>query len=311
LGDVFNASVTQFQPSRFPASCAPNGGPVYKVTNDEANEVGPMTVTQGTARSVNTVFMQMGEQVDQCRTKAIAESLGVHNADGDAADPLQTLPSCVIGACQTIAPITQAAAYAAIADGGTFCAPTIVDSVVDAAGDTLAGQSAGCAPSQLLTPDVVNTAAYAMQQVFVGNGTAVLANPKDGTPYLGKTGTTDFSHQTWTVGSSRQASTALWVGNIIGPPGGPDATQQLRKIWVGGIQAASLRNNIFKAIAQAIDAQPGFGGGSFPPPAAQLLGGRGIPPVGGGSSPAPAPPSGGPGTPPGNGGGHGGGKHGH
>jgi len=280
LGDVFNASVTQFQPSKFAASCTPgNGGSVYKVTNDEANEVGPMTVTQGTARSVNTVFMQMGEKVDQCQTMAIARSLGVHNSAGDAADPLATLPSCVIGACQTIAPITQAAAYAAIADGGVFCTPTIVDSVVDVNGDTLPGQSGGCAPSPLLTPDVVNTAAYAMQQVFIGSGTAILANPRDGTPYMGKTGTTDQSHQTWTVGSSRQASTALWVGNIIGPPGGPAATQQLRKISVGGIQAASLRNNIFKAMAQAIDAQPGFGGGAFPPPAASLLRGKIAPPA--------------------------------
>jgi membrane peptidoglycan carboxypeptidase len=312
LGEVFNASVTEFQPSKFAASCAPNGGPLYKVTNDEKNEVGPMTVVQGTARSVNTVFMQMGEKVDQCKTMAIAKSLGVHNSLGDEADPLETLPSCVIGACQTIAPITQAAAYAAIADGGVFCKPTIVDQVTDANGDVLPGQNAGCAPSPLLTPDVVNTAAYAMQQVFIGNGTAILANPGDGTTYMGKTGTTDFSHQTWTVGSSRHASTALWVGNIIGPPGGPDAMQQLRKIYVGGIQAASLRNNIFKAIAQAIDAQPGFGGGTFPPPAPELLGNPSAPPSGG-------PPGGGtpgPGTPPGDGGDqhghrHGGGGGGH
>jgi membrane peptidoglycan carboxypeptidase len=282
LGTVFNASVTQFQPNKFPASCAPNGGPVYKVTNDEANEVGPMTVTQGTARSVNTVFMQMGEQVDECQTMAIAESLGVHNSAGDS-DPLKTLPSCVIGACQTIAPITQAAAYAAIASGGVFCQPTIVDKVTDAKGNVLPGQDASCGQSPLLTPDVVNTAAYAMQQVFTGSGTAILANPKDGTTYMGKTGTTDFSHQTWTVGSSRQASTALWVGNIIGPPGGPDATQQLRKISVGGIQAASIRNNIFKAMAQAIDAQPGFGGGTFPAPSPALMGGGSSSKSGGGT----------------------------
>ncbi|WP_344202887.1 transglycosylase domain-containing protein, partial [Pseudolysinimonas kribbensis] len=305
LGETFNASVTQFQPSKYPASCAPNGGPVYKVTNDEANEVGPMTVTQGTARSVNTIFMQMGEKVDQCKTVAIAKSLGVHNSSDtpDHPDPLGTLPSCVIGACQTIAPITQAAAYAALADGGTFCEPIIVDKVVDAEGNVLAGQDGACAPSPLLTPDVVNTAVYAMQQVFVGRGTAILANPKDGTTYMGKTGTTDFSHQTWTVGSSRFASTALWVGNIIGPPGDPAAEQQLRKIWVGGIQAASLRNNIFKAIAQAIDAQPGFSGGSFPPPAPDLLGHRTAPPSDGGGTPAP----GGGGGTPGGGGGHGGG----
>jgi membrane peptidoglycan carboxypeptidase len=277
LNETFNASLTQFTPSKFVASCDPNGGPSFKVTNDEANEVGPMTVTQGTARSVNTVFMQMGMKVDQCDTRAIAESLGVHNAgDVPGSNSLKVLPSCVIGACQTIAPITQAAAYAAIANNGIFCNPTIVDSIIDAQGNTLAGQQADCAQSPLVTPDVAHTAAYAMQQVFVGNGTAIAANPKDGTPYLGKTGTTDFSHQTWTVGSSTKASTALWVGNIIGPPNDPNGTkvQQLRRISVGGIQAATLRNYIFKATARAIDAQPGFAGGAFPPPAQTLLDGQ-------------------------------------
>jgi membrane peptidoglycan carboxypeptidase len=276
LNDVFNASVTTFQQSKYAATCnGGNGGPPYKVTNDEAGEVGPMTVTQGTARSVNTVFMQMGQKVDQCDTMAMAESIGVHNSAGAEADPLKTLPSCVIGACQTIAPITQAAAYAAIANGGVFCKPVIVDSIQNANGDTLPGQDASCQQSSLLTPDIAHTATYAMQQVFVGNGTAIAANPKDGTPYMGKTGTTDYSHQTWTVGSSTKASTALWVGNISGPvPGDANKTQQLRKISVGGIQAATLRNNIFRATTQAIDKQPGFKGDAFPPPAKNLLEGQ-------------------------------------
>ncbi|MGN6324539.1 transglycosylase domain-containing protein [Pseudolysinimonas sp.] len=306
LNDVVNASVTQYQQSRFLASCSPNVGAGFKVTNDEANEVGPMTVTQGTARSVNTVFMQMAQRIDQCSTKAIAESLGVHNSRGDAADPLKTLPACVIGACQTIAPITQAAAYAAIAAGGTFCSPTIVDAVVTRDGARLPGQDAKCAASPLLTPEVVHTAAYAMQQVFTKGGTAVLANPQDGTTYMGKTGTTDSSHQTWTVGSSTAASTALWVGNIIGPGGGVEP-QQLRKISVGGTLAASLRNLIFRGLARAIDAQPGFAGGAFPSPDPTLVGQRQAPPSSGGGSGGGATPPAGPGGGNGNGGGNGGG----
>jgi membrane peptidoglycan carboxypeptidase len=110
-----------------------------------------------------------------------------------------------------------------------------------------------------------------MAAVFAGSGTASNAAPNDGTPYIGKTGTTDSSWHTWTVGSSPQASTALWVGNIVG-------TQPLRSIGVttasgSRINAASLRNNIFRATSRAIDAYPGLGGGKFAPPAKNLLDG--------------------------------------
>ena len=232
LNEVFDASKRQFQPSDFAAKCAPNGGPSFIVRNDEG-EGGPYTVMHGTARSVNSVFMQMGAEVDQCDTKDVAISLGVHRGDGatDGSD-LQTLPSCVIGGCQNnITPLTQAAAYAAIANHGVFCKPIIIKQVLAADGTKLPGQDADCGQSSQVAPNVANTAAYAMQGVITGNGTAITSNPQDGTPYIAKTGTTDSSRHTWMIGSSTAASTAVWVGNIKG-------TQALRQISVNGTNAA-------------------------------------------------------------------------
>jgi membrane peptidoglycan carboxypeptidase len=272
LNEVFNASVRSFKPAAFKDSCADAnggwGGAAFPVKNDE-NESGPYTVTRGTARSVNSVFMQMAEKVDQCDTQKIATSLGVYNAANlkGTGTTLLTNPSCVIGGCaNNVTPLMQAGAYAAIANGGVYCKPILIDNIVDAQDQRLAGQQAQCAQDPLITPDVANTAAYAMAQVFTGSGTAIAANPGDGTTYIGKTGTTDASVHTWTVGSSRQAATALWVGNIVGD-------QALRKISVGGINAATIRNNIFKASSRAIDAYPGLGGGKFPPPSQNLLDG--------------------------------------
>lgn len=266
--ETFNASNNTFNQANFKDTCPDNkgwGGTWGPVRNDEG-EKGPYNVVAGTAGSVNTVFIQMGLKVDQCSTAKIAQSLGVSNAAVTGGE-LDTEPTCIIGGCSNnVTPIMQAGAYAAIANGGVFCTPTLIDSIVDAQGDKLAGQSANCAQSPLVTPDVAHTAAFAMQAVFAGGGTAVNANPRDGSTYLGKTGTTDSSKDTWTVGSSTKAATALWVGNIVGD-------QALRNIYVGGIQAASLRNNIFRATAQAVDAYPGLAGGAFPPPAPQLLDG--------------------------------------
>jgi membrane peptidoglycan carboxypeptidase len=202
--------------------------------------------------------VQMASKIDQCSIRRIAESIGVHNANGD---DLHTNPSCAIGGCaNNLAPVTAAAAFAAIADQGVFCKPTIVDKIKDRDGNILKGQDAQCGQS-IVSPGVANTAAYAMAGVFAG-GTANASNPHDGTTYIGKTGTTDNAIHVWLVGSSTKVSTAVWVGNISGK-------QSLRKITVAGTQAALLRHRIFKPMALAVDSF--YPGGSFPAPDPSLL----------------------------------------
>ena len=88
------------------------------------------------------------------------------------------------------------------------------------------------------------------------------SNPQDGTPYIGKTGTTDESIHTWMVGSSTTVATAVWVGNIKGD-------QAMRNIRVNGQSGGVLRHRIFKPIAQAIDGV--YGGSAFPGPDPALL----------------------------------------
>jgi len=216
---------------------------------------------RATAGSVNSIFVQMASKVDQCEIKRLAESIGLHNASGAE---LSTRPSCAIGGCENnIAPVTAAAAFAAIANQGVYCSPTIIDKVIDRDGNVKAGQSANCGQSAV-SPAVANTAAYAMAGVFTG-GTASSSNPGDGSTYIGKTGTTDNAIHVWLVGSSTKVSTAVWVGNIKGK-------QSLRQIAVNGTQAALLRHVIFRPTAQAVDAF--YPGGAFPPPDPTMLKGN-------------------------------------
>jgi membrane peptidoglycan carboxypeptidase len=246
--------------AKFADSCGGPHGGKFKFKND-SGEKGSYTVMRGTAGSVNSVFVQMASKVDQCQIKKLAESIGVHNASGAE---LETLPSCSIGGCKNnIAPVTAAAAYAAIANKGVFCSPIIVDKIIDRDGNVKPGQNANCGQSAV-SPAVANTAAYAMAGVFT-NGTANASNPGDGTIYIGKTGTTDNAVHVWLVGSSTRVSTAVWVGNIKGK-------QSLRQIAVNGTQAALLRHVIFKPVAQAVDSF--YPGGSFPPPDPSLLKGN-------------------------------------
>lgn len=258
LNESFNAGKLEVPMAEFQDSCVggAHGGAPYKFKND-AGERGNWTVQRGTAASVNSIFVQMAAKVDQCRIKELAESIGVHNGDGSE---LQTNPSCSIGGCvNNIAPLTQAAAYAAIANKGVYCEPVIVDTVYSPQGDELEGQPRECGQS-LVTPDVANAAAYAMESVMAG--TAAASNPRDGTPYFGKTGTTDASVHTWMIGSSSKVSTAVWVGNTKGKVA-------LRNVYINGTQAAVLRHRIFLPIAVAIDKR--YPGRAFSAPPQELI----------------------------------------
>ncbi len=268
VNESYNAGVREVNQAEFADSCAPEsvGGNIvgppwggkYDFKND-SGENGSYTIVRGTAASVNSVFIQMAKAVDQCDIKKLAESIGVHNGNPD--QELITRPSCSIGGCENaIAPLQQAAAYAAIANQGIFCEPRMVDKViVIETGEVLEGEPSKCGQS-LVSPGVANTAAYAMQAVM--NGTGSQSNPRDGTPYIGKTGTTDKSIHTWMVGSSTQVATAVWVGNVQGD-------QAMRNIRINGQSGGLLRHRIFQPLAQAIDSI--YPGGAFPGPDPALL----------------------------------------
>jgi membrane peptidoglycan carboxypeptidase len=260
LDDTFNASVRSLPESDFTASCAGGvqSGVPYTFQNDE-NEQGITTVKYATTRSINSVFIQMATKLDLCDIRNIAKSLGVHNGNGTA---LAVNPACVIGGCtNAIAPLTMAAAYAAVADGGIYCSPIAVSQVVTSAGTKLGGQDANC--HRVLSASVANTAALALEGPISSAGTGANANPNDGTALMGKTGTTDNSLETWIVASSTKASTAVWVGNVSGK-------QPLRSIYVNGVQAAVLRLSVYRGIMTYIDSRVG-GAAAFPTPDQALI----------------------------------------
>ena len=87
----------------------------------------------------------------------------MHDAAGalDGSD-METRPACSIGGCENnFVSSTMAAAYAGIANQGTYCKAIIIDKLVAANGEEIAGQPPTCNPS-LASPAVANTAAYAM-----------------------------------------------------------------------------------------------------------------------------------------------------
>ena len=247
LNEVVSANERTYQPNEFQHCEGPVRENPWEVGND-ANEGGSYSIVRGTVGSVNNVFAQMAKQVNLCDISGIAERLGVRNANGDELHDEK--PPFILGSsADTVSPLTMAAAYAGIANKGVYCKPRAVIKIVDPAGGELPGQPKEC--REALDPGVAAAGIYAMQQAMNSYG----ANPYDGVPIFGKTGTTDEAVQTWVMGATTKAATATWVGNVSG-------AQNLREIYLPHSRAAELRHLIARPILAAINAK--LGGGEFP-----------------------------------------------
>jgi membrane peptidoglycan carboxypeptidase len=267
LNEVVNAEARTENQASFTDTCDGPYGGTWKFRND-SGEKGTRTVMAATAASVNGAYVSMALKLDLCQTKKIAESLGVHTAimtdNPDTAyieNKILSNPSSILGT-NDIAPMTIAAAYAALANGGTYCKPIAVDKIINSAGEELPGQAVECSPS-LIDAEVAAAAVYALQGAMNG----YVANPRDGIPHMGKTGTTNSSKQTWVVNSSSTVTSITWVGNIIG-----DFPMRNYRNSTGS--GGNLRHLISRAIMSQADAY--YGGEAFPSPPARLLTGTGV-----------------------------------
>jgi membrane peptidoglycan carboxypeptidase len=270
LNDSVSSVPRTVNQSQFLDTCYPKltdhpWGGTYKISNDSP-AAASNTVRYATAKSINGAFVTMATLLDQCKTKKIAESLGIHTAvtkdDPKTKDvvenQLTTNPASILGT-NSIAPLAVAAAYAGIANKGVYCAPIAVDKFVDSTGAELPGQAQDC--KRAIPEDVAVATESALGTAMDG----YQANPRDGTELIGKTGTTQDSNQTWVTGASTKVATSVWYGNITG-------FYPIRSYYGGG-QAGTQRHLILNAILTEQDKL--YKGGKFgePDPSSTLVNG--------------------------------------
>ncbi|MBM3715275.1 MAG: PASTA domain-containing protein [Actinobacteria bacterium] len=213
----------------------------------------PMMFTRD---SLNTGYLAMAAELDMCDIAKVAKKLGVTNGRGQ--DITMAVANNVIGS-DNVSPIAMAGAYAAVANGGTYCQPKVIDRVTDNKGGERAAPERTC--SAAMSPEVAATAAFALQGVMSRGGTGQSANPGDGTEVIGKTGTHE-GWQTWMIESSTNVTTAVWVGNIEGE------VDLFSRYFQGG-RLADVRYGLARSIQQTADEL--YGGDDFPGPSANLI----------------------------------------
>jgi membrane peptidoglycan carboxypeptidase len=215
------------------------------------------SVLNFTKNSLNSGYFAMASKLDICDINLVADRMGVTLANGDKVTD-ENVPFDVLGP-KNISPLAMANAYATVASGGKYCTPRAIDRVVGADGKERELPASSCTDG-VLQPEVAATAAFALQSVMGGGGTGSRANPNDGTPLIGKTGT----HDTWStmmIESSTKVATAVWAGRWQGQ-------ENIYRKRANGWNLNDMRYPVAQAAqAAANDAYPA---GAFPKPDGKL-----------------------------------------
>ncbi|MFE9428245.1 transglycosylase domain-containing protein [Kitasatospora sp. NPDC006697] len=194
-----------------------------QVANDSPDEHGQMMMPDAMARSVNTYFVLLEQDIGLCAVKQMANKLGIRSkASGD---PLEEVPAMALGV-EEMSPLDMAGVYATFAARGVHCDPVAITSVADLGGRQLPVPQANCNQViQQSTADQLNTL---LKGVTEKGGTGSALGLDDGRPIAGKTGTTDERRAAWFDGYTPDLVGVVWLG---GPEGG---VKMSGNITIGG-----------------------------------------------------------------------------
>ncbi|GAB3795837.1 transglycosylase domain-containing protein [Humibacter antri] len=266
---------TTFPANKWHTTCSDTSPAAsWTVENDGAGEGGTMSVSRATANSVNTAFAVMGTKLDLCGIRQSAVNMGIHPASDkvwtqdaagnevQVANPLLGNPAAILGT-NDLSPLTLVSAYAGVANGGKWCTPVGIDKILGPDGKELPVTPTKC--TQGADPNVAAGAIKALQGVVSG-GTGSIANPRDGVPIFGKTGTTDSAAQNWFVSSTSKTATVSWVGQ----------TKQTNGAWVnfgnfslGGHGGRDAKLYVARPVIAALNKI--YGGDQFQQPSGSVL----------------------------------------
>src|SRR5581483_7123101 len=160
----------------------------YRPSNFGNKEYGTLTLADALAHSVNTITVNLAQEVGVPNVVAAAKRLGI-------ASPLQANASLALGTNE-VTPIELTSAYAAFANGGYRTYPYFITEVDDSSGKMLYRRQPP-RPERVIASSIDRDMVAMMWNVVVaGTGTAASLSPREA---AGKTGTTQDSKDAWFV----------------------------------------------------------------------------------------------------------------
>jgi penicillin-binding protein 1A len=217
----------------------------WKPENYEHEYMGPVTLTQALANSLNTVSVRLTLEFGPAAVIRTAYRLGISST-------LEPNASIALGTSE-VSPLELVSAFAAFANGGFAVVPHVVERVRTADGKPLYARSA-----QMLGR-IVDARHVAMMNTMLHetlvSGTARRAD-LPGWPAAGKTGTSQDYRDAWFIGYTSQLVAGVWLGN--------DDNSPTRKATGGGLPVEIWSRFMRTALqTTAPTALPGLTGGGW------------------------------------------------
>ena len=200
-----------------------------EVSNFSGKGYGTITIREALARSSNTGFVRLSQEIGSDSVEEMAERLGIPE-DSVGSYEVVTLGS------SAVTPLEMARAYSTFATGGIYRDAVVVTKIVDGDGNVI--YEADTEGERVLSKEVAGAVTDVLQGVFESSvGTAYGSGPSNGQEVAGKTGTSDDYADHWLVGYSPQLVCATWIGN---PDGEVEGTSSVtcNQMWHDFMSAA-------------------------------------------------------------------------
>ncbi len=217
----------------------------WRPGNFNKKHVGPVTVKDAFARSINTVAVKVAERAGRGKVIEAARRLGL---SGD----FKPTPSLALGVGE-VGLLELTAAYGPFANGGAGVWAYGIEEISDGEGRLLYRRG-GSGPGRVVRAgDVAAMNEMLAAAVRHGTGRKAAINR----PVAGKTGTSQNFRDAWFIGFSADLIAGVWMGNDDGKP--------MRDVTGGGAPAKLWRD--FMAAAHAgLPPRPLPGLETVPPP---------------------------------------------
>ena len=181
----------------------------YTIHNYDYVERGEISVSEATAESDNTVYVQLAADLGLENVVETAGELGISTR-------VEPYPATAIGGLGVgVSPLDMASAYATFAGSGIHREPYTIERIEHSSfGDTEPLFDHRIAGRRAMSWSEAAAASQVLRGV-VEDGTATMFHDLDeeiGRPSAGKTGTSNDFADAWYVGYTPRLSTAVWVG---------------------------------------------------------------------------------------------------
>ena len=198
--------------------------------NYEDGYLGPVTLEQALAKSLNTVAARLADQVGRPAVAATARRLGV-------ASPINTDPAMALGTTQ-VSPLELAQAYVPFANGGRRASAYGIERI-RTSGGVVVWRRPPAAGAQVVGNPALGEL-NRMLRAVVSSGTGVRA-AIPGRDVAGKTGTTSDYRDAWFAGFTGDLATVVWMGRDDNSPmgrltGGSAPAELWREVMLAGMK---------------------------------------------------------------------------